>query len=307
MVFLTKFEFLLFSALFGLIFGSFINVLIYRIPKIIFHEYDLAIIDYLKSHLSNSLLRDIKPFKVRKKIRSLIRSANNTQEYNIFLPSSYCPKCKTKIRFFNNIPIISYLLLKGKCRACSSPIGIVYPTVESISTFGSVGLAYLIMNEHDSATLSLILNLIFFKILFMLSIALFVIDCRFKLLPDALTLPLGFLGIIFCSFKPSHIEINESIFGGLVGFSVLWILFWSHKFFSGKEGLGRGDIKLTGALGAWVGISNIMNVLLVASVLGLLASGLMMFLKKHSYNQTIAFGPFLIIGTHFIIIKEFLL
>ena len=307
MLFFTKFEFLFFSGLCGLIFGSFINVLIYRVPKIILHEYDLASINYFKSHLKNKLLRRIGPVKVRKKIRNLIVPASTSQEYNIFFPSSYCPKCKTKIRFFDNIPIISYLILKGKCRSCFSPIGVTYPAVEFISTIGSVGLAYLIIIEHDFADSRMILNLIFFNILFLLSIAMFIIDCRFKLLPDALTLPVGFLGIVFCTFKSSHIDINDSIFGGLVGFFVLWILFWLYKVFSGKEGLGRGDIKLTGALGAWVGVSNIMDVLLIASILGLLVCALMISLKKHSYNQTIAFGPFLILGTHFIIIKEFLL
>ena len=307
MLFLTKFEFLIFSGLYGLIFGSFINVLIYRIPKIIIHEYDLTIFDYFKSHLTIRLARSIEPLKARKKIRNLIKSTNYTQKYNVFFPSSYCPKCKTSIRFFDNIPIISYLILRGKCRTCSSSIEVTYPAVEFISMMGSMGLAYLIVLDYDFANSRLILNLVFFNILFLFSIAMFVIDCRFKLLPDALTFPLGFLGIIFCTFESSHIEINESIFGGLIGFLVLWILFWLYKFFSGKEGLGRGDIKLTGALGAWVGISNIMDVLLIASLLGLLTSGLMISLNKHSYKQTIAFGPFLILGTHFVMIKEFLL
>ena len=108
-------------------------------------------------------------------------------------------------------------------------------------------------------------------------------------------------------FTYKIIDIKKLTYTKLIGFLILWILFWLYKFYSGREGLGRGDIKLTSALGAWVGISNIMDVLLVASVLGLLVSGLMIFLNKHSYNKTIAFGPFLILGGHFVIIKEFLL
>ena len=307
MLFLTKFEFLFFSTVYGLIFGSFINVLIHRIPKIIFQEYNLISIEYLKSQLTTRMLKNIEPPNVKKKLRRLINPINNLQKYNIFYPRSHCPICKTNIIFFDNIPIISYLILRGKCRACSSPIGFSYMAVEIISTIGSIGLAFLIMLEHELANTQLLLELIFFNLLLSFSIALFIIDCRFKLLPDALTIPLGFLGIFFCTFKSSHIEINESIFGGLIGFLILWILFWLYKFYSGREGLGRGDIKLTSALGAWVGISNIMDVLLVASVLGLLVSGLMIFLNKHTYNKTIAFGPFLILGGHFVIIKEFLL
>lgn len=307
MLFLTKFEFLFFSAVYGFIFGSFINVVIHRIPKIVFHEYTLVSIEYLKSQLTNRLLKNIEPPNVKKKLRRLINPVNNFQKYNIFYPRSHCPKCKTSIPFFDNIPIISYLILMGKCRACLSPIGFTYLTVEVVSTIGSIGLAYLIMLGHELANSQLLLKLIFFNLLLSFSIAMFIIDYRFKLLPDVLTIPVGFLGIFFCTFKSSHIEINESLFGGLIGFFILWILFWLYKFYSGREGLGQGDIKLTGALGAWVGISNIMDVLLIASILGLLVSGLMIFLDKHSYNQTIAFGPFLILGGHFVIIKEFLL
>ncbi len=307
MLFLTKFELLFCSAIYGLIFGSFINVLIYRIPKIILHEYTLANTDYLKSRLTNRQLRNIEPLNIKKKLRRLINPINNLQKYNIFYPRSHCPACKKNILFFDNIPIISYLVLRGKCRSCSSSIRVTYPAVEIISTLGSIGLAYLLMGEQEMANTQLLLKLIFFNLLFSFSIAMFVIDYRFKLLPDALTIPVGFLGIFFCTLNSSHIEINESIFGGFVGFFTLWILFWLYKFYSGKEGLGRGDIKLTGALGAWVGLSNIMDVLFIASVLGLLISGLMIFLNKHAYNQTIAFGPFLILGGHFVIIKEFLL
>ena len=307
MLFLTKFEFLFFSAVYGLIFGSFINVLIYRIPKMILDEYTLINIDYLKSQLTNKLLRNIEPLNVKKKLRRLTNSINKLQDYNILYPRSHCPICKKNILFFDNIPIISYLVLRGKCRACSSPIEVTYLAVEILSTIGSIGLAYLIMLDQELADTQLLLKLIFFNLLFSFSIAMFIIDCRFKLLPDVLTIPTGFLGILYCTFKSSHIEINESIFGGFIGFFLLWILFWLYKFYSGREGLGRGDIKLTGALGAWVGISNITDVLFIASVLGLLISGLMIYKNKHSYNQTIAFGPFLILGGHFVIIKEFLL
>lgn len=306
MFYLTKCEFLIFSGLYGLIFGSFVNVLIYRIPKTILYEYELTGIEYFGEKIKRKLFSSIRSPTIIKKIKLINRQISKTRKYTLFYPPSSCPKCGAAIKFFDNIPILSYLILKGKCRRCSSPIGMTYLLVELISTLGSIMIAFLIISEFEFANAEIIIKLIFINAFFLLSMALFVIDCRLKILPDSLTFPVGFLGLIFCTTGASYIGTSEAILGGLVGFLVLWTVFWGYKICTKKEGLGRGDIKLIAGLGAWVGLSNIINVLLLASIIGLFVSTILVLLNRHTYSQTIAYGPFLILAAFAIIFKEFL-
>ncbi len=307
MLYLTKCEFMFFSGLYGLILGSFANVLIHRIPKILLYEYEAAGREYFNNHIRSKILLSFKSPKIKKKIKQLDKHRWKLNRYNLFVPRSSCTSCGAKIKFFDNIPIISYLILKGKCRTCFSPINISYLLVELTSAMGSVGIAYLITSNIAELGSSIFIKFFFLNMFFILSISLLAIDWKHQLLPDSLTFPLGFLGIIFCTTKLSYLNTNESIIGGLIGFSFLWLIFWTYKICTNKIGLGQGDIKLAASLGAWVGLSNIVNVLLIASIFGLLVSFSLMLFKKHSFAQTIAFGPFLILGAHIVILKEFLI
>ena len=161
MFYFTKCEFLVFSAFYGMIFGSFINVLIYRIPKMIFHEYRLTGLDFFRYEIKRKLFSFIISPKLIRKIKRINRQDPKPQEYNLFSPPSSCPNCRAKIKFFDNIPIISYLILIGKCRNCSSPISIRYLLVELVATLGSIVIAYLVIADFQFASPELIIKLIF--------------------------------------------------------------------------------------------------------------------------------------------------
>jgi len=237
----------------GLIFGSLLNVIIYRLP--------------------------------------LITEKNN--KFNLFYPKSHCRECKKTIKNFHNIPILSYLFLRGKCAYCKEPITIQYPLIELIASLLTVqaGLYFGLNTE-------LFLSLFFIYMLIVIS----VIDINYKIIPDSLSLTLLWTGILISLFFSSStfstfpIDPLSSIFGAILGYLILWGIFHIYLLVSHKEGFGYGDFKFLAALGAWLGWKLIPFILFLSSILGI-TFGLLLILKKEiKKDDPIPFAPFLAIS-----------
>ncbi|NNE37261.1 MAG: prepilin peptidase [Gammaproteobacteria bacterium] len=256
--------FYLVSGILGLLVGSFLNVVIYRLPKMMETEW-------------------------KQECRTLLGiDDNNGLEpvFNLVLPGSSCQSCNSKIRPLDNIPVISYLLLHGKCRNCQQRISIRYPIIELTSCLLIVAVAM----EFGVSLQT------FFTFLFTWSlIALTVIDLDHKLLPDSITLPFMWLGII-CNLFGLFTDIESSLFGVIFGYLVLWSVFIVFKLFTGKEGMGYGDFKLLAMLGAWLGWQYLPLIIILSSFTGSIVGIGLLLLSKHKQSQPIPFGPFLAIA-----------
>jgi len=231
--------------LFGLSIGSFLNVVIYRLPLLI-EGNDISL-----THPSRS----------------------------------FCPICEHQLSWRDLVPVISYLIQRAKCRYCQTNISSQYPIIEL--TAGVLSL--LIVYQWGFS-----LQSIYFLILAYALLTLFVIDIKHQLLPDIITLPLLWIGLLY---SISYKEVTSAVIGAMAGYLVLWAIYWGFKLIRNKEGMGYGDFKLTAALGAWLGWQALEQLLLIASVL----SVVFFVLSKQSSNKKIAFGPFLILGAIFII------
>jgi leader peptidase (prepilin peptidase)/N-methyltransferase len=231
---------LLTVVLFALCMGSFLNVVIYRLPK----------------------------------------------SLNIALPASHCPTCKTRLRVWHNIPIVSFLLLKGHCYTCKKPISWRYPFIEILTVVLSV-----IALIQIGWQILLLPVLIFTYAL----IALTFIDIDEQILPDMITIPLLGLGLALNSFD-FFTSPFEAIWGMLIGFSSLYLIDSLYYLIRKRHGIGMGDYKLLAALGAWLGASALAPVILIASLLGLLCAAILMVFKRLKYDTPIPFGPFLAIA-----------
>lgn len=249
-------------ALLGLCVGSFLNVVIYRTPRMMQQEWQQE---------CQLLLHPEQPIIDQEKL-SLSR------------PASACPKCHTPIRWYQNIPVISWLFLKGKCANCDNPIGIRYPLVEVLTCICSVMMVW-----KFGATWQMLAGLVFTWIL----ITLTFIDFDTQLLPDRFTFSLVGLGLAVNSYY-LFTTPTLSIWGSLIGFLCLWVVYILFKLVTGKEGMGYGDFKLLAALGAWLGPMMLPLIILLSSVVGAVVG--IILLKVRKENQAFAFGPYLAIA-----------
>ena len=248
--------------LFSLCIGSFLNVVIYRIPKMMDQEWraecqfllhpEQAIIDETKITLSK--------------------------------PDSTCPKCQTLIRWYQNIPVISWIFLKGKCGSCQNPISFRYPFIELLTAIASI-----LVVAVFGPTWQMLAGLIFTWVL----ITLTFIDFDTQLLPDRYTLTLAGLGLALNSFG-FFTTPTSAIWGYVLGFLALWIVYYFFKIVTGKEGMGYGDFKLLAALGAWMGPLMLPLIVLLSSLVGAIIGIILMKIRKE--NQPFAFGPYLAIA-----------
>ena len=254
--------FVVFSVGFGLMVGSFLNVVIHRLPKMMEREWH-----------SNCLELQGKEIP-------------ETSKYSLTKPRSACPGCGHKIGALENIPIISYLLLGGKCKGCKAKISMRYPLVEAL-TGALVGL---IAYKFGYTTTTL------FAWGFTLAlIALTFIDFDTQLLPDDITLPLLWLGLLF-NLNGGFTDLKSAVIGAILGYLILWSVYWLFKLVTGKEGMGYGDFKLLAAIGAWFGWQLLPAVILLSSVVGaIIGIGLILF-KGKGRSTAIPFGPFLALG-----------
>jgi leader peptidase (prepilin peptidase) / N-methyltransferase len=253
----------------GLVVGSFLNVVIHRLPKMLERDWDGQAAD---------LLEEKTLVEVAKKLR-----VGNAQRYNLMTPASNCPHCGHKIRAYENMPIVSYVFLRGRCASCKSPINIRYPIVEAIS-----GILSAYIGWRFGLTLAMAGALIFAWAL----IALTAIDIDTQLLPDDITLPLLWLGLLV-NLNNGFTPLSSAVIGAIAGYLSLWAVYWLFKLTTGKEGMGYGDFKLLGAIGAWLGWKMLAIVILLSSLVGAVVGIALIVFTRHGRNTPIPFGPYL--------------
>lgn len=266
MVFESPIVFYGLALLIGLCVGSFLNVVIYRIPK----------------QLQAGWERDSRDFLGL----SAPESAPADETFNIAKPTSHCPKCQTALKPWHNIPLISYLVLRGRCSNCSQAISVQYPLVELIS-----GLAFILTVGYLGFTIKAGLIIVF--CLFLLSLT--VIDIETQLLPDILTYPFMWLGLL-ANTNGIFTDINSAVMGAIAGYLSLWTVYWAFKLFTGKEGMGHGDFKLLAALGAWMGWQMLPLVILLSSFVGAIIGLAVVAIMGRDKQIPMAFGPYLAIA-----------
>lgn len=215
----------------------------------------------------------------------LMIAADALPGFNLWLPASHCPQCKTPVRWHDNIPLLSWLLLKGRCRHCRQPISRRYPLTEFATLLLTLTLGCLFPPG------TLLLALLMFS---WLLLALVLIDAEHQLLPDALTLPLLWLGLLvnLLEWLP-HLTLAAAVTGAIAGYLTLALLAQGYRLLSGKDALGLGDAKLLAALGAWLGWQPLPLLLLLASVSGIVWVLVARLLFRRSLNAPLSFGPFL--------------
>ncbi len=253
------------ACLFGLIVGSFLNVVIYRLPKIMEREWRQECAEYFPE------------YKIQPPEGKLTLS----------VPRSTCPKCQTPLRVIDNIPVISWLLLKGKCAHCKTAISPRYPSIELLTAIMS-----LLVAQHFGFSWFSVALLFFTFVL----IAATFIDLDTMLLPDQLTLPLLWGGIALSLIGISPVSLHDAIIGAMAGYLALWSVYWAFKLVTGKEGMGYGDFKLLAALGAWLGWQQLPLVILLSSLVGLVFGIIQLRLKKQGIDKAFPFGPYIAIA-----------
>ncbi len=245
----------------GLLVGSFLNVVIHRLPIMLEAQWRLEC-----AEMSGAPV------------------APDTETFNLLLPRSRCPKCGHQIRWHENIPVLSYLFLRGRCSACGAAIGLRYPLVELTS-----GILFFIATWKFGTGPSALLWSGFAASLLVLAL----IDWDTTLLPDAITLPLLWAGLIAAALQWTGVALPAALWGAVAGYLSLWMVYWGFKLITGKEGMGFGDFKLFAALGAWFGWQALVPIILMASVIGAvigIAMKLSAGLREGGY---LPFGPFL--------------
>lgn len=247
------------AGLLGLCVGSFLNVVIHRLPRMMEREW----------HAQCADLRGETPLPAE--VLSLAR------------PRSRCPSCGHQITVLENIPIVSYLILRGKCSKCAAPISARYPVVELATGLLSAYAAW-----HFGPTPQALGALIMVWAL----IALTAIDLDTQLLPDSITLPLLWIGLAL-NLAGTYVDISSAVIGAMVGYLTLWAVFWLFKLATGKEGMGYGDFKLLAALGAWLGWQMLPVIILLSSIVGAVVGISLIVFSRHGRNTPIPFGPYL--------------
>jgi leader peptidase (prepilin peptidase)/N-methyltransferase len=245
--------------LFSLLIGSFLNVAIHRLPKMMEAEWHAQC-----AELRGEVVAD-------------------APAYNLWLPRSACPQCGHQITALENIPLISWLFLRGRCSACRTLISARYPLVELLVAMLSAAVAW--KWGVSMQTLGALL------LVWMLVVLAF-IDLDTTLLPDSLTLPLVWLGLLF-NLNGFFVPLADAVIGAMAGYLILWSVYWLFKLATGKEGMGYGDFKLLAAIGAWLGWQMLPVTLLLSSVVGALVGIAMIVLVKHDRRVPIPFGPYL--------------
>jgi len=248
----------------GLLIGSFLNVVIYRLPRMLEQQWKEECIQLFQLPAAQ---------------------AQTTTSLNLCLPASHCPQCQKPLSWFENIPLFSFLFLKGRCRFCQTRISLQYPLVEVVTALLFVLCAWRFGVENE---LWLLAGFVFFSYL----IALSVIDWQTQLLPDQLTLSLLWLGLLL-NWHGGFVSLNDAVLGAAFGYISLWLVYWGFKIATGKEGLGYGDFKLLAALGAWVGWQLLPLIILLGSLIGAVVGITQMIRLKRGKEIPFAFGPYL--------------
>lgn len=254
----------------GLLVGSFLNVVVYRVPIMLLREWTAQCRELLQ-------LDDAQPVTPD--------PAAQYPSFNLLKPGSHCPHCKHRITALENIPVVSYLVLGGKCSECKRPISARYPAVELCT-----GLMSALVGWTFAATWLTVAMLFFTWCL----IAMTLIDYDEQLLPDSLTLPLLWGGLFINTIDLGMgVTPRDAVIGAMAGYLTLWCFYWTFKLLTGKEGMGYGDFKLLAALGAWLGWQSLLPIIILSSVVGALFGILHVVLTKRDKSAPMPFGPFL--------------
>jgi leader peptidase (prepilin peptidase)/N-methyltransferase len=255
--------FVLCALVLGLLVGSFLNVVVYRLPKMMLRDWKAQAREVLE-----------------------LPPEPQSETFNLILPHSRCPHCSHKIRAWENLPVVSYLFLGGKCSSCKAPISKRYPLVELACGLISAFVAWHFgFGWQAAAVLVLSWGL--------LSMSL--IDADHQLLPDAIVLPLLWLGLIVNAFG-LFASLTDALWGAVAGYLALWCVFWLFKLITGKEGMGYGDIKLLAMLGAWGGWQILPLTILLSSIVGAVLGVILLRLRNVETSTPIPFGPYLAIA-----------
>jgi leader peptidase (prepilin peptidase)/N-methyltransferase len=245
----------------GLLVGSFLNVVIYRLPRMLERQW--------AAECAELAGKSAEPAAA---------------ELNLMRPRSRCRQCGHAIRWFENVPVLSYLALRGKCSACATPIGLRYPAVEL-----ATAALFFFAVWHWGATPAGAAWCGFSAAI----VALALIDWDTTLLPDDITLPLLWAGLIVAALRWTGVALPDALWGAVGGYVSLWLIYKAFKLLTGKEGMGYGDFKLFAALGAWFGWQALVPIILMASVIGAVVGIAMKFSSGLREGGYVPFGPFL--------------
>jgi leader peptidase (prepilin peptidase)/N-methyltransferase len=253
---------------FALLIGSFLNVVIYRLPLIMQRDWRAQCSEIMESPAPE--LPD--------------------GRFNLLVPSSRCPSCGTAIKVYQNIPVLSYLFLRGRCGACEAPISARYPVVEAATAILSALVAWRFGFGWE-AGMAIILT--------MCLVVISLIDFDTQFIPDSIVLPLLWAGLLMSLFYPQpgaevlFIPSADAIIGAALGYLSLWSFYWLFKIVTGKEGMGYGDFKLLGALGAWLGYQSLFTIIMMSAVVGAVLGIALIVVRGRDRQVPMPFGPFL--------------
>ncbi|MFO1390184.1 MAG: A24 family peptidase [Cellvibrio sp.] len=258
------------AGILGLLVGSFLNVVIYRLPKMMEREWRAQCVEFLGAD----------------KIKDDSLTKPSAEKFNLVTPNSTCPSCGHKIKPWENIPVISYVFLRGKCSACKTSISLRYPIIEAITGILSA-IAIYTFGPNTTGLAGLLFTWCL--------IALTMIDFDTQLLPDSITLPLLWLGLI-ANYFGLFTSLDSALWGAIGGYLSLFSVYWLFKLLTGKEGMGFGDFKLLGALGAWLGWQMLLQIIMLSAFAGAIIGISMIVIRGRDRNIPIPFGPYLAIA-----------
>ncbi|WP_313904112.1 A24 family peptidase [Thalassotalea sp. PS06] len=256
----------------GLLIGSFLNVVILRLPKMMEAEWYQECCEFLADKLSKDTQKTLKQ--------------QAPEKITLIHPASTCPKCQHKIKPWENIPVVSWIFLRGKCSSCKTSISPRYPIIELVTGLLSLYVAY-----HYGVSWQALAMLLLTWCL----VALTMIDFDKMILPDQITLPLIWIGLLL-NLNGMFVDIEQAVLGAVAGYMSLYTIFWLFKLITGKEGMGFGDFKLVAVFGAWFGYALLPLLILMASLVGAVIGIALMVFKNHEGSKPIPFGPYLAIA-----------
>lgn len=258
--------FIVMVAIFSLMIGSFLNVVIYRLPKMMENDWQQEYQAYFNADADADA------------------TAAAPAKFNLAVPRSACPACNTAVQARDNVPVLSWLLLKGKCRSCSAPISARYPLVEALTAILSAVVAWK-LGFGLAAAVVIVTTWVL--------IALTFIDIDKMLLPDQLTLPLLWLALLFSLNDSAFVNPAQAIVGAAAGYLSLWSVYWLFKLLTGKEGMGYGDFKLLAVFGALLGATQLPLIILLSSLVGAVVGITLLSVQGKDKATPIPFGPYI--------------
>jgi leader peptidase (prepilin peptidase) / N-methyltransferase len=255
--------FYIFTALFGLAVGSFLNVVISRYPQILKQQWQNECRDYLGLEIDKEQTK-----------------------LSLAFPGSHCPHCKTPIKFYHNIPLFSFIWLRGKCAYCKHPISFIYPIIELLS-----GVLSILVYWYFGPTWQMLAALFFTYVLITASL----IDFNHQILPDLIILPTLWIGLMLNTIN-FFTPLPNAVWAASIGYLLPWLIAWLFLKIRGKQGMGHGDFKMLAMVGAWFGFYMMVNTLLFAVILGAIISLLLLLFKRVAWQRPVPFGPYLAIA-----------